>query len=108
MMESDPKIIELRADDWKEPLDIYESLLHALGAPRWHGRNINALIDSMVYGGINEIDPPYMIIVRGHERAPPDVLRDLTFMILALGEAAAEGGRSDIEFEVRPRFRIVT
>ena len=47
--------IELDAKSWMKILDFYQDLLKALGAPEWHGRNLNALIDSMIWGGINEL-----------------------------------------------------
>jgi len=47
--------------------------LSALGAPEWHGRNFNALIDSMIRGGINKIEAPYTLRIRGLSRAPAEV-----------------------------------
>jgi len=55
------RIIELDAANWKSVLDFYNALLAALGAPRGHGRNINALVDSMIWGGMNAIEAPYTI-----------------------------------------------
>ncbi|WP_436216152.1 barstar family protein [Bradyrhizobium sp. LjRoot220] len=45
------QIIELNAENWRTWRDLYDALLTALGAPEGHGRNLNALIDSMVWGG---------------------------------------------------------
>lgn len=42
--------------------DFYESFFDQVKAPSWHGRNLNALSDSLVAGSINEIEPPYKII----------------------------------------------
>ncbi|MBC9884143.1 barstar family protein, partial [Bradyrhizobium sp. INPA01-394B] len=39
--------------------DFYDALLAALGAPEGHGRNLNALIDSMVWAGMNAVEAPY-------------------------------------------------
>jgi RNAse (barnase) inhibitor barstar len=78
--------IDLDAHQWKTALDFYEALLSALGAPRWHGRNINALIDSMIYGGINEIEPPLTIRITGTENLPADARDELAFTVLAFGE----------------------
>jgi len=57
--------IELDATGWMSADDFYHALLTALGAPDWHGRNIDALWDSVVTGGINEVEPPFAITVRG-------------------------------------------
>lgn len=56
--------IDLTASGWITPLDFYEALLAALGAPEWHGRNVNALMESMMFGNINKVDPPMIVHVR--------------------------------------------
>lgn len=45
------RIIDLNAENWKSILDFYDALLPALGAPAWHGHSVNAIIDSMIWGG---------------------------------------------------------
>jgi hypothetical protein len=67
--------IDLDASKWATVLDFYDALLSALGAPDWHGRSINALIDSMIWGGINRVEPPYLIRIRGIAR-PPKTVQD--------------------------------
>ncbi len=57
--------IELHAQGWNTVLDFYDALLTAIGAPDWHGKSIDALIDSMVWGGINSVEPPYKVQVYG-------------------------------------------
>ena len=52
------RIIDLSATNWKSTLDFYDALLAALGAPRGHGKSVDALIDSMVWGGMNKVEPP--------------------------------------------------
>ena len=50
--------------DWekiKSKDDFYNCFLPQVKAPSWHGRNLDALNDSLVTGGINEIEPPYCI-----------------------------------------------
>lgn len=42
-----------------------DALLVTLGAPPWHGRNNNALWDSIVGGSINEVEAPFVLEVRG-------------------------------------------
>jgi RNAse (barnase) inhibitor barstar len=69
--------VDLDASAWTSALDFYEALLTTLGAPRWHGRNINALVDSMVFGGINEIMPPYVVVIRGLDAAPAEVREEI-------------------------------
>ena len=50
--------------DWaaiKTIEEFYDYLLPILGAPEWHGRNLNALNDSVVTGGIYESGPPFNV-----------------------------------------------
>ena len=42
---------DVDASNWKTKLDLYRDLLPAIGAPKWHGWSVDALIDSMVWGG---------------------------------------------------------
>lgn len=47
------RVIELDASGWKTVLDFYDALLPELGASPGHGRGPDALIDSVIWGGIN-------------------------------------------------------
>ncbi len=67
------RIIELDATQWKSIPDFYNALLAAIGAPAWHGKNPNALVDSMIWGGINAVEPPYAIKITGSAALPKDV-----------------------------------
>ncbi len=42
-----------------------------------HGTSVNALVDSMIWGGINEIEPPYRIVVRNAGHLPKDVATEI-------------------------------
>ena len=57
------KHIEIDASCWRGPLDFYDAILAALDAPGWHGHSVDALIDSIIVGNINGVDPPYRIEV---------------------------------------------
>ena len=78
------KVIELDASGWLTPLDFYEALLASLGAPEWHGRNINALIDSMIVGDINSVEAPYRVVVTGLNKAHEDAFDELIQAFAAL------------------------
>jgi len=47
--------------NWTEQDDVYDAFFKAVGAPSWHGRNFNALRDSICGGRINRIEVPYLI-----------------------------------------------
>ena len=51
------RIIEIDGSDWQSVKDFLTALRAAIGAPDWHGSNVNAFIDSMIWGGINQIEP---------------------------------------------------
>ena len=79
--------IKLDAIDWAGPRDFYDAVLPLLGAPEGHGVNVNALIDSTIWGGMNAVDPPYQIEVRNTRRAPVGVLNHLVVVRRALARA---------------------
>lgn len=62
--------------DWStvRSLDaFYDVFLRQLGAPPWHGRNLNALFDSIGVGSINQVEPPYTIIFKNVQLIPDDL-----------------------------------
>ena len=84
------RTIELDATRWTTAWDFYNALLPALGAPTWHGQNINALIDSVIWGGINAVEPPFTIRIRHIGGSPKDVIDEVELAKHALSEARAE------------------
>ena len=57
--------IVMDARAWRTADDFYDSFFSAVGAPEWHGRNFDALSDSIGGGQINQIEVPYRIVIRG-------------------------------------------
>jgi RNAse (barnase) inhibitor barstar len=66
------KIIELDASSWSSEDDFYSALLTELGAPGWHGHNLNALWDSLT-SDINEVRPPLSVVVQGASHLSTDI-----------------------------------
>lgn len=64
--------IGLDADGWQSSDDVYDSFFCAVRAPKWHGRNLDALNDSISTGNINEIEVPYRLVVRNVSRSGPE------------------------------------
>src|SRR5215210_8137398 len=52
---------------WVSSDDFYEALLGALGAPGWHGRNLDALEETLSSGEMNAVNPPLDIAITGME-----------------------------------------
>jgi len=99
------QMIELDGSRWTSRVDFYRALLAELGAPRWHGENINALIDSMIYGEINALAPPYTVRVTGMGSVPPEVRTEVEMAQRALAEARDECRTSTGE-DVEARLEV--
>jgi len=67
------RIIKLDATNWKTVIDFYDALLAAIGAPKCHGESPDALVDSMIWGGINAVEPPYTVRISGLSATPKEV-----------------------------------
>lgn len=78
--------------------DVYDLLLSGLGAPGWHGRNLDALWDS-VTSDINGVPAPFLVEVTGHREAPEEVAL-LVSRIRSVFEEAREGHRADVRLKL--------
>jgi RNAse (barnase) inhibitor barstar len=58
--------IVMDGGNWGVPDDVYDAFFKAVGAPSWHGRNFNALRDSIAVGRINKIEVPYLIRLKNY------------------------------------------
>ena len=92
------RIIKLDASQWSNIIEFYDAVCAGIGAPSWHGRSLNAFIDSMVYGGINEIDTPYKIVFVGTAKASDAIRSDIHEFIEAINNA--QGSDNQIDFEI--------
>jgi RNAse (barnase) inhibitor barstar len=92
------KIINLEASAWRTPDDFYSALLPQLGAPDWHGRNLNALEDSL-YGGINNLQPPFRVVIAGTNGIGSDLQGFLAQVIEVFLCARTQYG-ADVEIEL--------
>jgi RNAse (barnase) inhibitor barstar len=57
-------LLELNAQKWRSASDFYDTFFKTVGAPLWHGKNLNALSDSIGTGRINAIEVPYKIQIK--------------------------------------------
>ncbi len=91
--------LNLDASNWKDADDFYDAFFKAVGAPEWHGRNFNALNDSIAHGGINDIEVPYRIVIQNILFPSDDLrclLRDFADFI---HELAARGCPVEIQID---------
>jgi hypothetical protein len=95
------RLIELDARGWNTPLDFVRSLKIALGSPQGHGNSVNAFVDSMIYGGMNSIEPPYAVRITNIGGVPKEVADYISLMISAIQEARLQRlQRRDDDIEV--------
>lgn len=93
------KVITLDASAWSSPDDFYSALLPQLGAPAWHGRNLDALDDSLGGGGINALEPPFRVQIEGTEKLPESMQHFLSKVEQVFADVCAET-QKQIEFQL--------
>lgn len=59
------RIIRLDGTRWQSGADFYAALLPEIGAPDWHGRNLDALEESLRAGDVFPVKPPVTIHIVG-------------------------------------------
>jgi RNAse (barnase) inhibitor barstar len=91
------KQIELDGSGWQEPNDFYDALLPQLGAPAWHGRNLDALQDSIFVGDINTVEPPIHISVAAIDTLP-QTMREFLERVQAVFSENADKADATISF----------
>jgi len=93
------RIIELDAHNWNSVNDYLDALRTALGSPEGHGSSIDAFLDSMIYGGMNRLNPPYTIQLRNTKGLPRDVLDQIQLLKQSL---LKQRGDVDVSVELVP------
>ena len=85
--------------DWEKinsEEEFYSVFLPQVKAPDWHGRNLDALNDSVVNGDINGINPPYKIINLNVSKTPEQVANFQRKVIGIFNDSAIEYIGSEI------------
>jgi RNAse (barnase) inhibitor barstar len=89
----------LDASTWKTDDDVYDCFFKAVGAPDWHGRNFNALNDSIAGGEINAVEIPYRLIIQHRSRVGEDASKMTDDFVDLIREIAARGCPVEIVVE---------
>ncbi len=84
-------LIRLDARDWRTRADFWAALLPALGAPDWHGPNLDALYDGLVAGD-NRVRPPLMVEILVATPLPADLVAYLERVQCVFDDAARHTG----------------
>ena len=101
------RTIKLDATKWKTIIDFYDALFAAIGAPEWHGKSPDALIDSMIWGRINAVEPPYTVKISGVETLPKNVRERIELIKQVIAEGRMDyrdrrGGDVEVAIEIEP------
>ncbi len=90
------KEILLAGSGWKSDEDFYDAFFAAVGAPKWHGRNLDALSDSIGAGSINQVEVPYVIRIAGVESMSLEARQFLERFRTLIDGLKAEGIEVDL------------
>ena len=93
------QIISLDADGWRSNEDFYSALLPKLGAPVWHGHNLDALRDSLS-GDINSVEPPFTVEIANARQLTPEMDGFLA-RVAAVFQDAREEFNVDVSFKMK-------
>ena len=52
-------------------MTVYDSFFRAVSARNWHGRNFNALRDSIATGAINAVEVPFTLVIQNYDKIAP-------------------------------------
>jgi RNAse (barnase) inhibitor barstar len=91
--------IVLDCSGWQTGDDFYDAFFAAVRAPSWHGRNFDALNDSICTGSINEIETPYLIVIKNIDKAASEAREIVREFKLLVDRRSAEGCQISISFE---------
>jgi hypothetical protein len=98
------KLIEIDGREWERAADACIGLLTALRPRGAHGASIDAFVDSMIYGGLLCVEPPYEVVIRNIQSPEAAVfLRDLS-VALAYARQERKANRGD---DVDVRLRLI-
>lgn len=81
----------LNGAEWRTQDDVYDSFFQAVGAPDWHGRNFNALRDSIARGSINAVEVPYRLVIKDYDKIALPAGEMADDFIALIRELAAKG-----------------
>jgi RNAse (barnase) inhibitor barstar len=91
-------MMELAMDGatWNSKDDVYDAFFSVVGAPSWHGRNLDALNDSIANGQINELEVPYRLVIVNFDLIGASAKKAARDFVDLIREIAARGIPVDI------------
>ena len=81
--------------DWSQIQDVnsfYDMVFQACRSPAWHGRNLDALADGWIAGGINENGPPYVFDFSNLDHTPEPMIHFRDAVLEIVRQSIDENG----------------
>ncbi len=91
--------LTLDGSTWNTRDDVYDSFFAAVGVPSWHGRNFDALNDSIAAGQINQIELPYSLVIRNYDLIGAGAKQIASDFVDLLNEIATRGFPVEVRTE---------
>jgi RNAse (barnase) inhibitor barstar len=85
--------------NWNTKDDVYDAFFQAVGAPEWHGRNFDALIDSIETGSINTVEVPYRLVIKNYDLVGIGARQMTNDLVDLIREIAGRGCPVEIRVE---------
>jgi RNAse (barnase) inhibitor barstar len=81
--------------DWTQVTsedDFYDIILPQCGSPQWHGRNLDALADAWITGGIDRSGAPFIFEFLNPESTRPELIPFRDAVLKIVDESIEENG----------------
>lgn len=86
--------------DWsiiRDPGQLWDEIVRRSGHPEWHGRNLDALRDGWVVGGLDDHGPPYDFCFIACSSITPE-LSQLAESVMATAAESVDANGGSIEY----------
>jgi RNAse (barnase) inhibitor barstar len=96
---SDLKELPLDGAKWQSKDDVCDAFFRAVGAPDWHGRNLDALNDGIANRSINQVQVPYRLVIKNYDEVGDGAKQMADDFIDLIRDIAAAGCPVEIRVE---------
>ncbi|MCP3956917.1 MAG: barstar family protein [bacterium] len=81
--------IEIDWSDVTSMSQMWHDIVIKSGHPAWHGRNLDALADGWVTGGLDEHGPPYEFVFISCDQVPEE-LKEVAAAVMEIAEESVQ------------------